>query len=69
MAITPELQHQPLATCNQGADPADFAHGVFHVIGESDDMTGIDYQLGAGLHGNLLDGAVGVKEDGAISTL
>ena len=69
MPIALKLQHQALAACDEGANAADFAHGVFHVIGKGDDVAGVHYQLRPGLHGHSLDGAVGVKEDSAISTL
>ena len=44
--------------------PPDFAYGVFHVVGKGHHVTGVHHQLMSCLDGDLLNGAVGVEEDG-----
>ena len=59
-----ELHDQALAAGDEGAEAADLADGVVQFVGEGDEVSGVDDEFAVD-DVQLLDGAVGVEEDGA----
>ena len=60
-----ELHDEALAAGDEGAEAADLADGVVEGVGEGDEVAGVDDEFVGVGDVQLLDGAVGVEEDGA----